>query len=367
MRVLMMGNREDVKGGISSVISQIRGCDWRERGVSLVFIPTYTDVSKKEMAEVFGKACVELIRRLRGWKPDLVYVHMSYKGSFVRAEILQQICTNHHAKMVVHVHGSSIEEWYMGLPGSRKKHVSEFFEKCARVIVLGEHYRKFIHSIAPKANVSVLCNTVEEQTSDGIIEDNVSYDTKKMILYMGVLTKRKGVGDLIRAFERLHRSDDPDLRDTKLVIAGDGELKGELVDTARSLNLWDDAVEFTGWAEGESKDALYKKASVFVLPSYHEGLPMAVLEAMSFGLPVVATNVGDIKEAVSEGENGNGFLVEPGDVDQLADALRTLIKNPQMCSDYGKAAREKIHDKFNAAAYADRLYTIWKSAKESET
>ena len=359
MKVVMMGNREDVKGGITSVISQIRSFPWDQKKVRMVFIPTYTDTDKKAMVRLFGESCVELIRRLRAWKPAVVYIHMSYRGSFERAHILQQICLAHHTNMVVHLHGSSIEEWYDSLRDAKKEQVRLFFEHCAHVITLGEHYRNFVLAIAPSAHVSVLYNTVKEQD----VRAEEADDGVKRILYMGVLEERKGVRDLIDAFDILKKTGNPAAEGWRLVIAGSGAEEGDLVDYARSHNLWDDDVEFAGWVQGEAKDAIYRKTQIFVLPSCREGLAVSVLEAMSYGIPVISTDVGDMKEAVADGQSG--ILVKPGEKEELAGALETLMKDETLRREYGEAARMRIHDKFNEADYPDHLCAILRAAARS--
>ncbi|MEE3420696.1 MAG: glycosyltransferase family 4 protein [Lachnospiraceae bacterium] len=353
MKVLMMGNRGDTKGGITSVIRAVRSVNWADRGVDLRFLPTYTDAGSGEQVRVFLNAVRKMSRALKVWKPDLVYVHMSYKGSFVRASILQIMCLKSHTRMVVHVHGSSIEEWYEGLGSPGKKKVRKFFEACSHVIVLGEHYRAFFHAMAPAAHVSVLYNTVVEQEAASSEE---SPSGIKRILFMGVLIRRKGVEDLVNAFSSIKQKGTGE--GWKLMIAGTGEEEAALREQAESLGLSASDVEFAGWTEGDKKDALYQKAQIFVLPSYREGLPMAVLEAMSFGLPVVATDVGDMREAVCDGENG--ILIAPGHPEQIEEALTALMQDETLRRKYGEVSRNKIHAKFSSATYADHLYSIWK-------
>ena len=95
------------------------------------------------------------------------------------------------------------------------------------------------------------------------------------------------------------------------------------------------SVEVNGRVNHSEVGLLYDTADALVLPSYAEGLPMSVLEAIGKGLPVVSTNVGGIQEAVIDGENG--FIVAPGDVEQLSERLETLLKDAVLREKMGKA------------------------------
>ena len=100
-----------------------------------------------------------------------------------------------------------------------------------------------------------------------------------------------------------------------------------------------------GWITKEQKPDLLKRADVLVLPSYNEGLPIAILEAMSYGLPIISTNVGSIAEAVKE--NKNGFLIEPGNIDSLAHAMMKLTVDPELWKKESTLSREICERKFS--------------------
>ncbi len=136
------------------------------------------------------------------------------------------------------------------------------------------------------------------------------------VLFAGRLSPEKGIADLVAA-----------AHDLPLVVAGDGPLR----------DLVPDALGFVGHDELER---LYDEAAVVVLPSYREGLPLAVLEAMAHGRPVVATRVGGIPDLVEDG--ATGFLVEPGDVDGLRAALLRLLADPELRRRLGNEARRRV-------------------------
>ena len=97
---------------------------------------------------------------------------------------------------------------------------------------------------------------------------------------------------------------------------------------------------FQGWVNGEKKVHLLNMADAYILPSYNEGLPISVLEAMSYSLPVISTTVGGIPEILKNGENG--FIMEPGDKDAIYHAVVSLMEDKSLCKDMGKKSFEKV-------------------------
>lgn len=156
----------------------------------------------------------------------------------------------------------------------------------------------------------------------------------KTILYLGRLDRDKGLSLLLRAVANF-----------QLLIVGDGPEKTRLEKQAKELGL-SDVVEFVGQVPYEETPKYYQAADVFVLPSEAlEGLPMTVIEAMAAGLPVVASRVGGVPEAVIEGETG--LLVEPGNVEELSAALQKLLTDDVLREKMGRRAREVAEEKFS--------------------
>ena len=348
MKVLMMGNRGDVKGGITSVIQQILENDWTREGIQLRFIPTYTDRNPAAKGAVFAEACCRLTAVMLRERPDLVYVHMSYKGSFVRARTLQKIALRFHVPFVMHLHGSEFEDWYRSLGPDKQKQVREFLGNCAHVIVLGEHYRKSIQSICPGVSVEIVHNAVKLPE-----EITALNDTENRILFLGVLIRRKGAEDLLRAFAMAKPAK------WRLVLAGSGPEEENLKRLAGELGI-SDQTDFAGWVDGQRKKELLESSHILALPSYNEGLPVAILEAMSFGLPVISTTVGDIPSCVRNGENG--ILVEPGDIAALAEAISDLTGHEKIWRHYSRNARNTIEADFDEARFYQQIASVWKKS-----
>ena len=172
---------------------------------------------------------------------------------------------------------------------------------------------------------------------------------------MGRLGKRKGVYDLLQAVaaceSRLSQG-------IKIYLCGDGETE-KVKEAAACLGIADRIVHI-GWVPSEKMESMYRKAMMFVLPSYHEGMPMALLEAMAHGIPCIAGNVDAVPEVL---EDGGGILIEPGDVSSLKRAILLLAENPEYRHIMGDCGYRKIIEKFDAEKGMRELERIWTEVK----
>lgn len=350
-KVVMIGNHESVHGGITSVIKQILNHEWTEGEVDIRFLPSYKGGNNVHKILYFLGAVKEYNTILKKDPPDLVYMHMSHHGSFDRASVLQKIAKRHNIPTVVHLHGSEFKKYYDECSDKKRKIISGFFEDCGAVITLGTLWKEYIRSIAPKAKIHVLNNSIH------IPQQTVTQDqTEINVLFLGVLIQRKGVADLLQAVKKMVDGKKLEGFHVRFHIGGTGPEEDVLKQYVRENQL-DSYVDFLGWVDGETKKKALETNQVFILPSYNEGLPIAILEAISYGMPVIATNVGSISEAVLEGENG--FLVNPGDVDGYVKSLHCLITDYTLRLSMSKKSRELAENKYDEKKYFVKLNEVF--------
>lgn len=192
---------------------------------------------------------------------------------------------------------------------------------------------------------------IEVIYNPALVREDVSRPREEYILFAGTLNERKGYSDLIRAFSMI-----ADKHPTwKLVLAGNGELAEA---DALSLKLGvRDRVVLPGWVSGREKEELFNRASVFCLPSYAEGFPMAVIDAMAHHVPVISTPVGGITDVFMETKDL--MLVHPGRLDELAVKLDLMIGHPGTRQKMALAAFDKIRKYFDldlVGGQLDQLY-----------
>lgn len=177
-----------------------------------------------------------------------------------------------------------------------------------------------------------------------------------LVLYAGRLMPQKAVGDLIDALDLLQHVR-PDVR---TFIVGGGPLRRELEETAHAYRL-DDKVRFLGHRDDVPK--LLAASDLLVLPSRYEGLPNVVLEAMRYRKPVVATAAPGTTELVVDGQTGR--LVPVGNPQALAQAIRTVIADPEQARRMGEAGRARVETQFTAAAMIERYAALYESLAEA--
>jgi glycosyltransferase involved in cell wall biosynthesis len=134
-------------------------------------------------------------------------------------------------------------------------------------------------------------------------------------------------------------------------MAGDGSI-AECRIRAVELGI-EDAVELKGWLPTKEVIRAYSRAAIFCLPSYSEGLPMVVLEAMALGLPVISTSVGGIPDIIVTGENG--LLIAPGDVEALAGAIITLLRDSTLRFRLSQRAMGTVRARYSVDTIASQL------------
>lgn len=175
-----------------------------------------------------------------------------------------------------------------------------------------------------------------------------------VLISVGRLEPQKGFGDLLTAFVEVHRTHPA----ARLAIAGIGSLRDELDAQIEALNL-QDSVKMLGMRHDVPR--LLAASDLFVSSSHWEGLPVSVLEAMSAGLPIVATNVGDIPQVIQDGHSG--LIVSPEEPEELAQAICTLLDDPERRDAYGAAAQTHIHQTYGPAAWVDRLLALYEEVR----
>src|SRR4029077_3934379 len=165
----------------------------------------------------------------------------------------------------------------------------------------------------------------------------------------------KGIPVLLEALARL-REAHPDV---ELALAGDGPDRAQLEAEAHRLGIAD-RVRFLGYQSSDHVRSLLQETDVFVLPSFAEGVPVVLMEAMASGVPLVSTRVAGVSELVEDGVAG--FVVPPGDVGALADAIDALLADPSLRQRFGAARRRTVAREFDVGREAGWLGDVLSSA-----
>lgn len=319
----------------------------------LIKIPCSSNRFKMIFLKCVNRAVTMLIwvANLVARCPDLVHVHTnSGPGFYARCWMIR--C----AKMLgipslLHMHGASFKEFYAAATDSRKRKIVRLLHLNTRLIVLSQEWQDFFLSIGvAREKIVVMPNSVFVPS---IVPKGGSED-KLVALFMSRIEKRKGIWDILDVIDANRDL----LEKYKFVIAGPYTEDYLKVKERLVLLELQDVVTMPGPLTGEEKSAAYRGADIYLLPSYAEGLPIGLLEAMSYQLSCITTPVGGIPDLIVNDESG--LMIEPGNSVSLAAALRKLHAEVRLRKSLGKRARQVIQEGYSWQQRSEeisRLYT----------
>lgn len=342
MRVLMLTAFPAIGGPLPKLAPVVAdglsrsGCDVALQGWS-----AHTAGHESVAAKVVGRVLDLLLvhRRMRRWRPDVVYVATSHNWPALLRDVpLAVSMLGRKSPLVLHLHGSECDRlgdagsWlFTGLSLWLMRHVSA-------VLVLSSEELGVWRQRCPQARFFLVDNPFVPAPSPAppVGHCRGSGDAATTLLFAGRLVAEKGVFELLDALSIVRRQ-----RPCRLLVAGAGEAEGEIRRRIRLLGIGED-VTMLGYVTGARLLAAYEEADVFVLPSYREGFPMVVLEAMGYGLPIITTPIRGCADHLVPGENA--LFVAPRNPVTLAQAIATLLDDADLRRRMGVANRSKVAD-----------------------
>lgn len=343
---LMVGTDPAGKGGVASVVAVLQA-DGFFRQHAVKYVVSHIDGSRLDKLIAFWKALSILLLFCLSNSRGIVHAHSASRASFYRKSLLLAVARAFGCKTIFHLHGGEFRQFATDESGPLMRWwIRRTLEKSSRVIALSDSWAAFISRFAPKANVLVVPNSVKLN----VVSKHLPEEAGR-ILFLGRLGKGKGVFELLTAVSLLKNT----YPEIKLILGGDGDLAAVQA-AVNDLHI-EKYVEILGWVGPEQKAQELARASVFTLPSYDEGLPMAMLEAMAAGKAIVVTSVGGIPEAVRDGENG--LLISPRDVGALAAALKRVLDEPLLRRSLATNARMTIEERFSTDVVMAKLSALY--------
>lgn len=307
-KVLIVATSRKTRGGITSVIKTYEnGPQWP--AFRCHWIQTHRDGPSWRKMIYFISALFDYIVRLPFC--GLVHVHISLKTTARRKIIFVRLAKLLRKKIIVHLHcGSQIDQIW----NDRYDYI---FGAADVSLVLSESLKQKVREhVSHDADVRVCYNPCPKVSFHPV------ESKKKTVLFSGTLCQGKGYQDLIKAFSLIADK----YPDWTLAFAGNGEIsKGRAM--AEEYHISEQTI-FHGWLSGEAKAILFRESSVFCLPSYAEGFPMAVLDAWAYGLPVITTPVGGIPDVAVDGRNM--LVFNPGDIESLASRMDLMMSDENL-------------------------------------
>lgn len=334
-----------VQGGIAAVTSGYYGSRL-ERLCDVTYVQSYCDGSKGDKLRKALAAYKEFRQLLRTESFDVVHIHSSFGPSFYRKIPFIHWAAARGIPIVNHIHGAEFGPFYAEASGLKKALVRKVYGKCTRFVVLSEEWKERIAQIVPSDRITVVPN-YSNPVAGSVAKELWYLRNRRQVLFLGEIGLRKGAYD-IPAIVRAVRSVLPEIT---FVLGGSGDIEGvqERLDPADVSS-----VSFPGWVRDAEKDRLLRQSSLFLLPSYNEGQPMSILDAMGYALPIVSTNVGGIPQLVS---SANGVLCEPGDAQAMAEAIMQVLRGDP--EEMGMQSLAVVNARYSLDAHIEALVNIY--------
>jgi glycosyltransferase involved in cell wall biosynthesis len=326
-RLAMLGPAPGTRDGVASVVEACRAHGLFTRW-PIDYLATYGEGGVRRNARLLARALGRFVSLLARERALIVHLHATPERGLWRDALFAALARALGRPFILHLHGSGWRSAHERGGGLARSTIRLLLEQAASVVVPCEALRSWARGVARGAQVEVVPPPL------AAAEPAPYASRPNLVLFLGRLEAGKGVFDLLEAVAGLRQT----VPDVRLVCAGEGS-SGALAHRAEQLGIAD-AVKFTGWVGPSGKRALLENAAAFALPSYEEGLPMGLLEAMAAGVPAVVSPVGGVPEVVAD--ETSGLWAAPGDIATLQRQLTRLLADRAFGARIGAAARQSV-------------------------
>lgn len=358
--VLHLGPQRPLAGGMAAVVDNLFASELA-RDFQLIGLNTgKTTREGRTLAEGIWSQWLllrRLVRVIRKQGVQVCHIHTCEYLSFWRDCAHALLARWFGCKLVWHVHGARFDQWAQHLGPIRKRLVRAAFEMADAVIVLSHQWHAKLSPFAPGARWEVVENGIPMPPFATPMAPG-----RRRFLFLGDWTSRKGVWELVAATTQAVR---------ERGFAGQVRLAGfekepgqrRMLDELLAGSGCARQVEVLGLVTGAAKAKELRECHCLVLPSYGEGLPLAILEAMGYGRAIIATSVGAIPELISDGVEG--YLIAPGDVSALAERMVRIAEESGLAEHMGEAARQRVETRYALGRMAQEVGQLYKSVLSS--
>lgn len=293
------------------------------------------EARESNAARVTGRArdLGRIRRRIRSGRLDVVFINTTHDWRAMTRDLLLLFSLPPRVKWVLLFHGSH-PDW-LTHPGHAlvKLETRLLLRRSRAVLLLSSEEAQQWKRFSPRTSFQVVSNPYHYSAGS---RQRRACGTSVGVLYVGRLVREKGVLELLEAFALVRQQ-----LDCALLIAGEGPSESELRGLAKELGV-QQHVSFLGFLNQDELEGVYEEAHMLVLPSYREGFPTVVLEAMSHGLPLITTPIRGALDHLREGENV--LFVPLRSPDRLAAAIATLARDEGLRKQIGENNRRKVQD-----------------------
>lgn len=278
-------------------------------------------------------------------KFDIVVVNSNLLvKSLIRDGIFAYTAKLFGKKCIILFHGWEWSDFEKVMNSSKKKKLFfKLLNKIDTVGVSGENFRNTLESLNIKNEKTFAFSTMVESETYFITEKSYNDLPIKVLFCANPVKKEKGINEFLSAIKILN----PLNENINFIVMGAGNQLNIFIDKAQEMNI-NQYLSFVGYVSFEEKIKIFKETLILVFPSYTEGFPNTILEAMSAGQAIITTNVGGIAEAIKHEYNGYILTTNPPEPEEIADYLKRLIKKPDIIKSMGQKNLKLASEKYDA-------------------
>lgn len=347
--IVMIGPSPESRGGIASVIRSYKDAELFARW-PIFYLSTHVEGNRLLKLFAAVRALSSFGFMIVTQQVAVLHVHVARRTSFWRKTVFILFAFAARCPVIIHLHSGGFWDFYWKECGSSRQRLVRFLlDHATYIVVLTHEWVNQLMPITKNINIRHIPNYILSTAIPAI--SYTATTVNQNVLFLGRLTKEKGFPELLDAMQIVNRV----APKCRLVCAGTGD-SAEVHRQIASQNL-ESVVDLHSWVEGQDKYRLLKQATLFVLPSHYEGIPMSIIEAMAFGIPVIATHVGGIPDMITHGKEG--LLVQPGDGEGLGQAIVALLNNPRLRAAMSVACQRKFQHAFSDHAVLPQLELLF--------
>lgn len=345
-KILIVGSYPPPYGGIAVLVKEILNSRLKDK-YALIHCRT----GSRDVTVASKEICIRSIIRLIHDHLFLIYLLVKHSPRVVNLyspaflgfwskSILAIVSKLFRKKTVIHIHSAKFDSWYNNASQIKKWLIRFLLNRVDIIVVEGGIWKTFFKQIVPESKLVIIPNCVH--LSNFKKTKKSKRENKITVLFPGSLCERKGVFDILKAIPLVIKEE----KNIKFIFGGcsSNEEEIKILEIIKSQHL-ENYTAFIGEYTDKNKAEIYGSADIFILPSYAEGLPISMLDAMASGLPIISTRVAAIPEVIDD--RVNGFLIEPGDYKALAERILILTKDRNLRKKMGKNNIEKIRKNYD--------------------
>ncbi|MFW5804270.1 MAG: glycosyltransferase family 4 protein [bacterium] len=291
--------------------------------------------------------CIKIFSYCLIFRPDISHYHVSSNYGFWRPMIFAKISKLFGTKNIFHMHSGGFPKFYKSQKKKNKIKIKKTLKNIDLIIVPTKFWKSYYRKLVKNKKINVLPNSIDLK----IISKHITKNKKNkliQILYVGKINKTKGIYQLLNAFKKINNA--------KLAVMGSFQNNEKDIKKKCEEYKIEKKIKFIGTIYDDKRFDFFNESDIFIIPSYFECMPIVILEAMAFGLPIIATDVGGIPDIVKNKKNA--LLIKPKSSKMIYNSLTKLINDSKLRKILSKNNIKEIkkYDINNLIFKFDNLY-----------